>query len=161
MRRILVVFLAMSLLLCGCTALEPQEKQYTATFLDLFDTVTTVVGFAESEEAFREQAQKIHDELLAYHRLFDIYNEYEGIGNLKTINDRAGISPVTVDGAIIELLLDCRQQFTQPFVPIIAGRTAAKVNGIYGDSLSQRGSLTDMSQQRLLVGIHPALLTSK
>jgi len=125
MRRILGFFLAMSLLLCGCTTLEPQEKQYTATFLDLFDTVTTVVGFAESEEAFREQAQKIHDELLAYHRLFDIYNDYEGISNLKTINDRAGVSSVTVDGAIIELLLDCRN-----YCNITGGRVNAAMGGV-------------------------------
>jgi thiamine biosynthesis lipoprotein len=67
-----------------------------------------MVGFAETEEAFRETAQVIHDELLVYHQLFDIYNDYDGINNLKTVNDRAGIAPVEVDPAIIALLQDCR-----------------------------------------------------
>ena len=112
MRRFVCFFLVMVLLLCGCSALHtPEQKQYTATFLNLFDTVTTIVGHAESEEKFTETAQKIHDDLEVYHRLFDIYNEYDGINNLKTVNDRAGIAPVQVDRAIIDLLLDCRQYY--------------------------------------------------
>ena len=60
MKKILIWMLALSmLLLCGCgaTAQEVQvpQKQYTATFLTLFDTVTSIVGKAESEEAFYEK----------------------------------------------------------------------------------------------------------
>ena len=43
-------------------------------------------------------------ELKRYHKLYDIYNSYEGINNLKTINDNAGITPVVVDKEIIDLL---------------------------------------------------------
>ena len=77
---------------------------------DGFDTGTTIVGRDTSEEALSRKAQKIHDELLVYHQLFDIYNEYEG-NNLKTVNDNAGIGPVEVDRAIIDLLLDCRAYY--------------------------------------------------
>jgi len=49
--------------------------------------------------------------LLEYHQLFDIYNEYEGISNLKTINDMAGQAPVEVDRRIIDLLLDCKEYY--------------------------------------------------
>ena len=84
-----------SLLLSGCAGeIKAEKKQYNATFLTLFDTVTTIVGRAESQEAFTETAQGIHDALLEYHQLFDIYNDYEGIHNLKTVNDNAGIAPV-------------------------------------------------------------------
>ena len=96
----------------GCAAPLPEAdttQQYTATFLTLFDTVTTIIGRAESEEAFREVSQAIHDDLLRYHELFDIYNEYDGINNLKTVNDNAGKAPVVVDKAIIDLLTDCRE----------------------------------------------------
>ncbi len=115
MRKLLAVFLA-AVLLAGCTAQlsvakepekKPEKKQYTATFLTLFDTVTTIVGRAESEEVFRAIAQTVHDDLLRYHQLFDIYNDYEGVNNLKTVNDMAGIAPVQVDGAVIALLRDC------------------------------------------------------
>lgn len=99
------------MLLTACTAPSQQNKRYNATFLTLFDTVTTIVGFAESEDAFRATAQSVHDELLTYHQLFDIYNSYDGINNLKTINDNAGIAPVKVDRKIIDLLLDCKMYY--------------------------------------------------
>jgi len=110
MKRFVSLLVLMALLLGGCASLgKPEQKQYTATFLTLFDTVTTVVGHAESEEAFTQTAQRIHDDLEVYHRLFDIYHDYEGINNLKTVNDQAGIAPVKVDRAIIDLLTDCRE----------------------------------------------------
>lgn len=112
MKRLLCVLCTAALLLAGCTARPAQEKQYTATFLTLFDTVTTIVGRSHSEEAFRATAQTVHDELQEYHRLFDIYNEYEGLVNLKTVNDMAGISPVQVDGRILRLLADCKKFYT-------------------------------------------------
>ena len=113
MKRIFALILAV-LLLAGCSAPAPAadtKEQYTATFLNLFDTVTTIIGRAESEEAFREMTQGIHDDLLRYHRLFDIYNDYEGVNNIKTVNDNAGIAPVQVDKAIIDLLMDCKDYY--------------------------------------------------
>lgn len=112
MKRVFVVLLAVCLLASGCGVnMQPQQKQYTATFLNLFDTVTTVIGRAESEEAFQTQAQAVRDDLQCYHNLFDIYNDYEGISNLKTINDNAGIQSVKVDRAIIDLLLSCKEYY--------------------------------------------------
>lgn len=95
----------------GNTAVQTKTSltQYKATFLDLFDTVTTIVGYAENEETFQEEVQPIKELLQEYHQLFDIYHTYEGIANLKTINDQAGGEPVTVDERIIQLLLDCRE----------------------------------------------------
>ena len=114
MRRTLIVLLCALGLLTGCAAPAASQgpKQYQATFLTLFDTVTTILGYAESEEAFQEQAQALHDELLEYHQLFDIYNEYDGVSNLKTVNDQAGIAPVKVDSRILELLKDCKEYYT-------------------------------------------------
>jgi len=110
MKRFFILLVAMVMLAgCAAPADQPEQKQYNATFLDIFDTVTTVVGRAESEEAFSEKAQQVHDGLLEYHQLFDIYHEYDGIANLKTVNDKAGVEPVTVDRRIIDLLSDCKQ----------------------------------------------------
>lgn len=109
MRRRICILLVLCLLLTGCAGkAEQSPKQYTATFLTLFDTVTTITGKADTQESFSENVQKIHDELLVYHQLFDIYNDYEGLNNLKTVNDNAGIAPVTVDPKIIDLLTDCK-----------------------------------------------------
>ena len=81
---------------------EPQR--FTATFLDVFDTRTEIVGFARNKEEFTEKAQLIKDRLIYYNQLYDIYNDYPGVNNIKTINDNAGIAPVEVDPEIIALL---------------------------------------------------------
>lgn len=126
-RKGYAVCLAFLLLLTGCTLKEQKPTQYQATFLDVFDTVTTIVGYAESEEAFQAKVQPIHEELMEYHQLFDIYQEYDGITNLKTINDQAGKNPVTVDEKIIELLIACREFYEM---------TDGKVNIAMGSVLS-------------------------
>lgn len=111
-RQFFACILAVALALSGCAGPQAEPKQYQATFLTLFDTVTTIVGRAESEEAFSQSAQAVHDTLLEYHQLFDIYQDYAGIANLKTVNDNAGIAPVKVDERIIALLLDCKTYYT-------------------------------------------------
>lgn len=108
MARTVCVLLVLSLLLGGC---GKKQTRYTKTYLDLFDTVTTVVGFGSSEAEFGGKAQAIYQDLRYYHRLFDIYHDYEGLNNAKTINDQAGIAPVQVDDALIQLLLDCRDYY--------------------------------------------------
>ena len=110
MKRIFALLLILSLLLSGCAGAGEELKQYNATFLTVFDTVTTIVGRDTSEAAFMEKAQAVHDELLIYHQLFDIYNVYEGLNNLKTVNDHPG-EAVTVDQTVIDLLLDCKAYY--------------------------------------------------
>lgn len=97
---ILLIFVLISLTACG----EKDLIRYESEFIMLFDTATRIVGFAESKEEFTEYSQIIYDNLKEYHQLYDIYNNYEGINNIKTINDNAGIKPVKVDKRIIDLL---------------------------------------------------------
>lgn len=112
MKRIISTLLLLSLFLSGCSRIgRAEQKIYNATFLTLFDTVTTVRGMAASEEEFQATAQTVHDGLQEYHQLFDIYKDYEGVRNLKTVNDNAGIAPVEVDQRIIDLLLDCKAYY--------------------------------------------------
>ena len=124
MKKCCILLLILCFLLGGCA--PAAQKQYNAVYLDLFDTVTTIIGSGDSEEQFRQEAQKIYEQFLVYHRLFDIYNDYEGIANLKTVNDQAGIAPVKVDSAIIELLLDCKAYYEL---------TDGKVNAAMGSVL--------------------------
>ena len=110
MKRFFPLLLALALLLCGCDGARTEPQQYTATFLTVFDTVTTVVGRDTSEEAFTEKAQAVHDGLFVYHQLFAIYHEYEGLNNLKTINAHPG-EAIEVDRAVIDLLTDCKAYY--------------------------------------------------
>ncbi len=129
MKRFLAFCLGAAILLNGCAATpqKDQKSQYTATFLDLFDTVTSVVGYADSKEAFEKEAQEIHDSLQWYHQLFDIYNNYEGVVNLKTINDQAAAAPVQVEETMIRFLKDCKAYYEV---------TGGKVNVAMGSVLS-------------------------
>lgn len=87
----------------GCAG-EKKLKEYEVKYLDCFDTITTVTVCMESEEKFRELEPELHELLQKYHMLFDIYNNYDGVNNIKTINDNAGIKPVKVDREILKLL---------------------------------------------------------
>ncbi|MFH1513276.1 MAG: FAD:protein FMN transferase, partial [Bacillota bacterium] len=109
--RILLICLLMIalLILSGCgNAAQLQETQYKATFLDLFDTVSQVIGYAADKDSYTVFSGQVKAGLAAYHALYDIYHD-GAVTSVKTINDNAGIQPVTVDKRIIGLLLECRE----------------------------------------------------
>ncbi|MEA4895764.1 MAG: FAD:protein FMN transferase [Oscillospiraceae bacterium] len=110
-RKITAVFLsaAIAITMTSCTARA--EKRYKSSFLQLFDTVTEIVGFSESREQFTEHSRVIYEQLYEFNRLYDIYHNYEGLNNLKTINDNAGVMPVKVDRRIIDLLLFSKEMY--------------------------------------------------
>lgn len=103
------LFLALCLLLVSCAS--KGDTRQSSSFFDVFDTVTSLIGYAYSAEEFSRIAASVHEQLLRYHRLFDIYNDYEGLNNLKTVNDCAGRSPVAVDAEIIAFLRDCKAYY--------------------------------------------------
>jgi thiamine biosynthesis lipoprotein len=70
----------------------------------LFDTASTVIAYDNSEEEFEEHFQQFYSKLQEYDQLFDIYNSYDGMNNLYTVNNQAKDGPVQVDSRIIDLL---------------------------------------------------------
>lgn len=96
-----ISLLIIALLASSC---EKTPQKYDGSFLFLFDTITEVSAYAKSEDDFRTFTNFIHDELELYHKLYDKYNSYEGVNNIKTINDNAGKDPVKVDQKVIDLL---------------------------------------------------------
>lgn len=168
MRRTILILCAIGLLLGGCGSQPAPQKQYTATFLTLFDTVTTILGPGETEAAFQEKAQKIHDDLLYYHQLFDIYQEYEGVNNLKTVNDQAGIAPVTVDSAIIELLQDCKTYYeaTNGKVNVAMGSVLAlwheaRTDGLRDPRLAKLPDAEKLAQAAEHTDIHQVIIDAE
>ena len=127
MNRRITAILLMITVVFNLSACDTGNKRYQASFLELFDTVTTIIGYAKDKDTFSEEAQMIYDSLKEYHELYDIYNDYEGVNNIKTINDNAGIAPVKVDQRIIDLLL-----FSEEAYDLSDG----KVNIAFGSVLS-------------------------
>ena len=110
MRRIMAacVSILLTMLFCFHGRCLAERQKYQAVCYDVFDTVTVVSGYDESEAGFQEKYDAFHERMLTLHRLYDIYNEYEGINNLCTVNRLAG-ETVTVDQEVIDLLLFARE----------------------------------------------------
>ncbi len=120
------VALLLVLMLSGCQKIP---ERYTTYSFDYFDTATTIVGYADSKEEFDSVCTDIKEQLAEYHRLYTIYNRYEGLNNLYTINETVnGVhQAVRVDQRIIDLLLYAKEMYTL---------TGGKVNVAMGSVLS-------------------------
>ena len=136
MKKLLFVALALllSVLLTACTlppigqnpddGVEPKNR----IFYEYFDTVCTFYDYTGgTDEEFKQRYLMIDAELKACHELFDIYHTYEGINNIKTVNDAAGGEPVKVDERLIELLEFSREMYD---------KTDGNVNVMMGSVLS-------------------------
>ncbi len=99
-----IVCIALCLLMAGglfgCAA--PQEK-HTADYWELFDTASSITVYGRTDAQFAAEEKELHRFLTEYHQLCDIYHDYDGLVNLKAVNDAAG-QPVTVDARLIDLL---------------------------------------------------------
>ena len=125
-RRITSLFLCLIVILCLSSCKERKQK-FTKTFIEYFDTVSTVVGYEYSEEEFNKTCDFIESELKSYNELYDIYNSYDNVNNIKTINKNAGKEPVKVDKKILDLL---------NFSKDIYNKTDGNVNVALGSVLS-------------------------
>lgn len=140
------------LFLAGCVALPPAAAQtpantaaqgllkYTHTFTGTFDTIITMTAYAADQAQFDAWAQAAQQRFIQLHQLFDQFNSYDGINNIKTINDHAGGQPVKVDALIIRLLQDSIDLYQQ---------TGKKVNIAMGAVLKVWSDLRDQPQPRL------------
>jgi thiamine biosynthesis lipoprotein len=81
-----------------------QLERYEMSFYDIFDTYSSVTIYASNEKAANAVFDDVREELRRLNKLYDIYNNYEGINNIKTINDNAGVEPVKIDDDLMELL---------------------------------------------------------
>lgn len=105
----LKIMLAGVLLLCGCSSNKTLTKHNEQMFDVGFDTVVQLLAYTESDEQYASYQAQLKKEFLYYNALFDRYHTYEGVNNIKTINDQAGIAPVKVDQEIIDLLKQAKE----------------------------------------------------
>lgn len=108
-KTLLITLLSVSLLF-GCSSQETtvsskKQDSYSNTSLEeVFDTVYSFKEYTEDTDLAEAHFKASEKELQNYTQLFDIYNNYDGINNLKTINDNAGKEAVEVDQSIIDML---------------------------------------------------------
>ena len=122
--------LAMALAFCmlfSCTG-KKRLYRFTDTYYDAFDTVISVIVYCESEAEFKAISARVHESFMSYHRLFDIYSEYEGLVNAASLNRLAKEGrEVEAPAELIELL---------EFGKEAAEKTGGRVNIAMGAVLS-------------------------
>jgi len=119
------VLLTFCLLLFGCAQTSSEPQRYEQTFFDAFDTVTTVIVYDTNEKSAQAVLTRAHELLLEYHKLYDIYQAYDGMNNLYTVNQSAGGAPVTVDARIVGLL-----KFAKEMDTLTNGRTNVAMGSV-------------------------------
>lgn len=111
MKKITTVFLIL-ILAAACTS-TPKVKNFSNTTLNAgFNTSITMVAYVTDQATFDSYFQMMIDQFTWYNQLFDKYNTYDGINNIKTINDQAGIEAVKVDPELITMLQEAQQYYT-------------------------------------------------
>lgn len=108
----IVVLLCILISVCACEK-QPQKSKYTAYSMDYFDTVTTITGYADSQEAFDALTDEIFSAFKEYDRLYSIYHRYNGLENLCTVNELSDGQhrTVTVDRRIVDMLLYAKEMY--------------------------------------------------
>lgn len=108
MKRIIAILLSLMciLTLAGCEQKSPFEgySKYRYQFYGTFDTMVEVVAYAKTDEEFQYFATVLENRYKYLHNLYSIFEDAEGLNNLKTVNDQAGIAPVKVDKELFELM---------------------------------------------------------
>ena len=95
MKKLAASLLLALLLVAALIPAGAEMNKYSTMYLDTFDTVIQLIGYAESQEVFSQQAEQMHQMYVYMHKLFDTYNSYEdeGIVNIYTLNERAAKEP--------------------------------------------------------------------
>ncbi len=85
----------------SCSSENPMTKRYS----EFFNTSTVIYSYAnDSKKEFDANCDAVRELFSTYHKLFDIYNEYDGLNNLCTVNKNAGISPVKADKVLLDFV---------------------------------------------------------
>ncbi|MBQ3517914.1 MAG: FAD:protein FMN transferase [Clostridia bacterium] len=116
MKRVLSIAVLLCILIsgfCACTT-QPQKNKYTAHSMEYFDTVTTITGYADSQEEFDTVADEVFSAFSEYDRLYSIYHRFNGMENLCTINELVDGQhrTVTADRRIVDMLLYAKEMYT-------------------------------------------------
>lgn len=126
-KHLLLIFI-ISLLISSCSDKNNLGyTKYSYEFLGAFDTVIQFMGYAESPDEFETMVEIGQERFMELNKLYDIYNNYDGINNVKSINDNAGIKPVEVQQEIIDLI-----QFSKEWY----NKTNGKCNIVLGSVLA-------------------------
>ena len=113
MKKILALWMAVLVLMTGCEQKNTAQNEssnknevqaseageisrYQTTFYDTFDTVVSAIIYASSEEEANAYFETIHKRYQELDHLYSSFKNYDGIVNVKSVNDQAGKGKVVV-----------------------------------------------------------------
>ncbi len=99
-----ILFLLITIIFLYSCSKSTKYELYTESTEGMFDTVHIIKGYARNEKEFFEIFNKYESEIKKLDMLYNTYENFPGINNLKTVNDNAGIKEIKVDKSIIDLL---------------------------------------------------------
>lgn len=105
MKKFVSIILSLLIIFCFSSCAGGSRQSFSRDFLDLFDTASSITAVDLTQQDFETHYETVYNELKTYSELFDIYNSYGDLVNLKYINENAAKAPVKADKKIIDLLL--------------------------------------------------------
>ena len=117
LKKLICFFACVCLLLASLTSCGGQDtggpESHAKAYYEFFDTKSVIYSYlGDSKSEFEANCANVASLLREYYKLFDIYYEYAGVNNLKTVNKNAGITPVKVDEKLIDFLLYAKEIYT-------------------------------------------------
>ncbi|MBQ8620545.1 MAG: FAD:protein FMN transferase [Clostridia bacterium] len=127
MKKLSAVLLLMALSLALILPGHAEMTRYNSVFMDTFDTVISMIGYAESQETYDTWSNAVHQQYIHMHKLFDVYHSYEdeGIVSVYTLNQKAAKEPVQVDPILYGLL-----KFAKSNYEICQGQTNVAMGSV-------------------------------
>lgn len=152
-KKIVVLLIVFCLASCDASIKYTQKQMYS--FDAGFDTVISYIEWVKDEDTqYRENGNKTFEMFSYYNQLFDRFNDYENINNIKKINDNAGQNAVEVSQEIIDMLLEAKYFYDISYGKIDV--TAGKMISLWHDAreegmkLNVDGNLGDIPLQEEL-----------
>ncbi len=108
-----VLLFLIPVLTVSCTRAPAKAEVRTEVLYGFFDTICQVGSYAgDTAQEFDRNVAAVREVLEHWHRLLDIYHEYDGMNNLCTVNRLVGGDPVEVDPDLIGFVLYAKRMST-------------------------------------------------
>jgi len=89
-----------------------RKEKYTSSYFNFFDSFATLTVYTESQKYFDVYDNIFNTELERYHKLLDIYNSYDGVTNLCSLNESAGTGEISISHHLFDFLVEAKKMYS-------------------------------------------------
>lgn len=130
-----------------------RSKEYKTQVYDAFDTYTIISIYDKNPKEAEKKLKILSDKFEAMSKDFDGFNNYEGINNLKTVNDNAGIKEIKVSDDLFDLVSrtkELEEKFKFEKLNIAIGPVTnlwRNYSDLYNQGFSQEEVISEMGSE--------------